>query len=104
MTTRCALLIALATLALPGCKERTPYAQDLELICDAPKKVPKKLGTKTDAEAFMAQYINENLQTLEARDLLRSMAHMPAALRANALESEALGVGIRKCPMAERLR
>jgi len=82
----------------------SPYAKDIESICDA---VTRSGADKVDPDAktfTVATWLGTNITTDEGRKFLVRIQPLVGAEKATALETEAKRVGLSGCALADEWR
>lgn len=99
--------VTLLALAVFACRsgtrkkvEKTPYALDLEQICNAEERSGALEQDPSMRSVQVASWLANNLVTDESRALLGELAAMAPDQKAKALAAEAEKHAIAPCPMA----
>ena len=97
-------LLVLAACGNNGSAVSTPYARDVERICDAVRLAGAEHMPEADRAYAIAMWLGANLQTTEAHDYLVRIQPLGGADKARALDAEARHVGLARCALADEWR
>jgi hypothetical protein len=98
----------LAAVALTACQKgeshsapvTTPYAQDIQKICDAERLSGALEQPEGARQMAIAQWLGPAIETDEARTFLASLAQVTGAAKGDRLRDEARRVGLDDCALA----
>jgi hypothetical protein len=97
-----------APLAATACDRRpaapTPYAQDVERICNVERLSGALDQDESQRSMTSAMWLASNVQTAEGRELLARQSPLPPPDKAALLRAEAVEVGLASCPTADSWR
>jgi hypothetical protein len=88
----------------PGARVDTPYARDIEKLCDVLVRSGGDQAEGADRNYLVATWLGSNLETPESRKFLARIQPLVGEPKASALEVEAKTVGLAHCALADEWR
>ena len=90
--------------APPTVAPASPYAADVESLCEVVKRAGAENHEPNDRMYLIATWLGSNLKTPEARKFLADIQPLVGNAKADALDAEAKRVGLAGCALSAEWR